>query len=137
MPFWSWPSDYPDECPPSRALPANGVFYRIVKSDPPWAEDFTSTYHRQRSRTEQLIKSGRLTQCVAMGMSVWADVGDAVRMARQLPRIGDLIAQITLVEDSGKILPIHGSYASHHTWWVVRDYAPETLVTAVIPVGTK
>ena len=35
MVSWNWPADFPDDCPPEDAVPAGGVYYRIVKNDPP------------------------------------------------------------------------------------------------------
>lgn len=40
-----WPADFPENCPPEEAYPTNGVYYRVVKTDPPELGDFVSLYH--------------------------------------------------------------------------------------------
>ena len=36
----TWPSFYPDRCPPAGTTPAEGVVLRLVRNDPPSADDF-------------------------------------------------------------------------------------------------
>ena len=125
-----WPADFPDDCPPEEAEPANGVYYCIVKNDPPQPSDFVSLYHRNRRLADRRIKRGA-SQCQTIGLSVYAHENDAVQCARQNTQIGDKIALLVLGPDAGKILPTPGGFESHHTWWHPEGYDPTDAATDV------
>ena len=126
---WNWPADFPDNCPPEEAAPADGIYYRIVKDDPPRLEDFVSLYHRDNARAMRVIEERKNTECETKGLSVYADADDAVSVARLFPKIGDKIASVALTPASGKILQT-GS-RSHHTWWIANNFNPTTIVRSV------
>lgn len=128
----NWPPDFPDNCPPASARPAAGVFYRIVKTNPPQPDDFVSQYHQNRRLANSNIQRGRATQCETMGLSIYADINDAIRAARRYPRLGDKIATLTLLPASGKVIPTPRNGNTHHTWWVVADYRPAATVAITI-----
>ena len=124
MTTWSWPTDFPADCPPEAAVPADGTYYRIVKTDPPQREDFVAIFHLNRRRANAIIRRGTGTQCETMGLSVFADANDAVEWALRLPQIGSYIARLTLNPYSGKILATPREGNSHHTWWYVESFNP-------------
>ena len=39
-----WPYFYPENCPPAETNSASGVVYRLVRRDPPQAEDFKTFF---------------------------------------------------------------------------------------------
>ena len=128
-----WPADFPEDCPPEEAAPANGVYYYIVKNDPPEAGDFVSLYHRDRDLAERRARRGA-SLCQTMGLSIYTDAYDAVKCARDYPKIGDKIARLTLGPDTGKVQHTpSASFASHHTWWLVEGCDP-TKIAAVLAV---
>ena len=121
---WNWPADFPPDCPPPAATPAHGVYYRIVKTDPPGPADFVSQYHQNRRLVNRNIQRGRATQCETMGLSVFANPSDAAYYARVILGNGNRIARLTLPAYSGKILPTPRNGDSHHTWWPPEGYNP-------------
>ena len=127
-----WPPGFPEDCPPQEAYPANGVYYRIVKNDPPEPGDFASLYRQNRQLADDRIQSGRATQCQTMGLSVFADGNEAVRRAIRFHLIGNKIARLTLGPAAGKILPTPTNGDSHHTWWQAVAYDPTDGATVVI-----
>ena len=129
---YRWPADFPPDCPPEEALPADGVFYRIVKTDPPGSDDFLSQYQQNRRLSDSNIRRGRATQCETMGLSVFADESDAAERIRRYPRIGRRLARLTLGPASGKILPTPRDDNSHHTWWLPDGYDATGIATVVI-----
>ena len=131
MASWNWPPDFPDDCPPEDAVPANGTFYRITKDDPPNSRDFLSQYHKNRRLAERTISRGRGTQCDTMGISVFANKDDAIKRAKEVPRfgLGNKIASITLSPQSGKMRPKPWDGDSHYTWWPVRNFSPAAIAS--------
>lgn len=127
-----WPADFPEDCPPEEANPAGGVFYYVVKNDPPEPSDFISLYHRDRELAEKRVRRGA-SLCQTMGLSTYADENDAVRCAREFPKIGNRIARLTLEPDAGNVqYTPSGSFTSHHTWWLAEVYDPTEAGTVVI-----
>ena len=125
------PDDFPEDCPPEQALPANGAYYRIVKGNPPTSHDFDSAYHQNPSRAEREIERGRRTRCETMGLSVFSDQRHAIQCASQYPRIGTMISLVTLTNEAGKVLRTGGQFDSHHTWWKSLDFDPITVAQVV------
>lgn len=128
---WNWPLDFPENCPPPQASPANGIFYRIVKTDSPELRDFVSVYHENPKRAESAIKSGNRTKCETMGLSVYADKNDAIDCAQRYRKLGNMIAHLELVPTSGKTAPTYGGWPSHTTWWKAEGHDPVSLVQFV------
>ena len=127
-----WPADFPEDCPPEEVAPADGVFYRIVKTDPPELGDFVSIYYLNRRRANDIIRRGLETQCTLMGLSVFSDANDAVWNAQQYNVLGDKIARLTLDADAGGMLPTPRNGNSHCTWWPADGYDPIVIATVVI-----
>lgn len=128
---WNWPTEFPEDCPPTQAHAANGSYYRIVKSDPPVRDDFVPVYIRNRRLAERVVSRGRRTLCETFGLSVYSDWNDAVQCASQYPKIGNMIANVNPTSSCGKVLHTGGEFDSHHTWWIVEGFDPTTLVSEV------
>ena len=112
LPSCSGPDYYPENCPPVVAEPASGTVYRLVRSDPPQAEDFLSTWEEFPGRfPEPNIKIS--------GTSVYTDQKDIPRLKK---RIGHLrnrkTAKGELNSTLGMILHTPSYEKSHHTWWI-------------------
>lgn len=138
---YRWPTDFPPDCPPAAAAPADGVFYRIVKTDPPGLGDFVSLYHLNRELAERRVNRGA-TRCETMGLSIYAELNDAAKAAIQFSDIGDWIVRLTLAPVAGKILPTPRYHPnapqngdSHHTWWQSESYNP--LPNAAIAIRVQ
>ena len=127
-----WPADFPEDCPPEQAYLTNGVYYRIVKNDPPEPGDFVSIYYLNRRRANDMMRRGLETQCTLMGLSVYGDANDAVRNASRYHSLGDKIARLTLGAYAGKMLPTPRDGNSHYTWWQPDDYNPVAIATVVM-----
>ena len=132
--YWSWPTDFPENCPPLEAFSTNGTYYRIVKNDPPEASDFVPVYRQNQKRAEGAIRRGYRTQCETMGLSVFADRTDAVQCAEQYPKIGDKIASISLTPRAGMIIQTTSPFDSHNTGWMAEDFEP-TAISRIVAIS--
>ena len=127
-----WPADFPENCPPEGANPAGGIFYRIVKNDPPELGDFIPIYHLNRRRANDMMRRNSGVQCMLMGLSVYVDANEAVWYARRYHSLGDKIARLALEADAGEMLPTPRDGNSHHTWWQADGYNPVAIATVVM-----
>jgi hypothetical protein len=104
--------------------------HRIVRTDPPTVDDFTSDVARGRPPRSAEPEAVRL----ASGLSVFATLAQARAKARQYPFLGAYVAVIELQEGGAvrweRTLP---RSRGHHTVW---DDPAELLdaVVAVVPV---
>ena len=107
-----WPDFYPENCPPAEAKPASGTFYRLVKHNPPQAEDFLSTWEEFPGRfPEPTIKNS--------GVSVYTDPQDIERLKKRVRQLkGRKTAEGELNPMHGLIQSTEGKEKSHHTWWI-------------------
>ena len=126
MTLWNWPTDFPQDCPPYESGPADGSYYRIVKSDPPKPGDFVSVYYLSRGRAEKEVSDGKISLCEIMGLSTFTDEDHARACARQFPQLGSKIAKLSLGKEAGKVLPTpRDIWTSHHTWWQATGIRPD------------
>jgi len=109
----TFPSDWPECCPPSDAEPASGIVFRGVRTNPPTDDDFL-TYR-------ELGKSDRGKVCEAAGVSVFRDDTDARHYMDKYPWTGDHLARGELRPEHGitKLTArvVGGRKNSHTTWW--------------------
>ena len=133
MASFTWPTDFPADCPPGDAGPSNGIYYHIVKSDPPGPGDFVSQYDKNRRRAENNVIRGYASLCETMGLSTFTDINDAVDCFHHYPMLGDKIARLTLGREAGKVKATpRYSGESHHTWWKNQDFDPISIVEIVV-----
>ena len=116
MPNQTWPTDYPKDCPPGSAQPANGLVYRVSKTNPLTDEFFQGQIHTQPGLTRKRIEAGQTDSCFAHGLSVNFDIEDAIQNTQNHPQIGRFIFAIDLTADDGSMFTGHGQ-GSHATWW--------------------
>ena len=107
-----WPDYYPENCPPEEAEPASRTVYRLVRHNPPQAEDFLSTWEEFPGRfPEPTIKNS--------GVSVYTDPQDIERLKKRIRQLkGRKTAEGELDPMHGLIQPTEGKEKSHHTWWI-------------------
>jgi hypothetical protein len=100
-----WPAD----CPPTDAIDAAGVVFRIVDHEPPTTADFVTHFESGRMRGAP--------PCLRCGLSVFREFRDAIHQRRLFPKIGGLVAQGTLSAEHGKTRLTTGRLPTHTTWW--------------------
>lgn len=119
----AFPSEWPSDCPPDDTVEAEGVVFRIVKNDPPSADDFASHF-----------ETGRLPKappCLRCGLSVFRQLHDAVHQRQLIPKLGSLVASATLRAEHGKTKRTQGAQPSHTTWWVYQEVSRASLFSIV------
>lgn len=106
----TFPSDWPEDCPPANAPDADGDIYRLVRRNPPSDTDFL-TFH-------ELGKAPKAPPCLRCGLSVLPTLRDAQHQRALFPRLGAHIAAARLTHSHGKLLhtPSQNNEA-HTTWW--------------------
>jgi len=100
---------FPANCPPTEAQQAHGTVYRIVKSDPPAADDFSS--HHETG------KLPKVDACMRCGLSVFRTRDDGIHQRNSYPRLGDYLASGELHPTDGQTLLTTGKRPTHTTWW--------------------
>ncbi|SBN62774.1 hypothetical protein GA0004736_1682 [Curtobacterium sp. 9128] len=112
-----WPAWFPASCPPTDAVPASGVFYRLAANNPPVEEDFRSWMEEEmlglRRRTWSV---GR--DCQASACSVFDDEAEVLRLreASGATRSRSVVSGDITGSGVMKHTP-SGRNASHHSWW--------------------
>jgi hypothetical protein len=107
----------PAECPPETAeeIILGREVFRIVMAEPPTLDDFRS----QRAEKPNAVFKN-VSECLARGVSVFADRSDCETVLK-LPRLrGRKLACVRLAEGAGKILQTFEP--SHHTWWPFANF---------------
>lgn len=123
----TFPIDWPEGCPPADAQPASGGVYRVVKTNPPAAEDFLTF--------QELGKRDGGKPCEAVGVSVFRDANDARHYCAKYPYLGELIAKGSLSSSHGatKSTPrnMGGKPNSHTTWWPYKSIERHSIFSVV------
>ena len=108
----------PERCPPeeSEEIVADRIVYRVVRNNPPIADDFKSR------RAECPVTKFAVSECLARGVSVHADHSSTENVMR-LPKYKKrgIVCLVKLEKGAGKIQKT-GANPSHHTWWPYADY---------------
>ncbi len=108
-----FPKTWAANCPPTDAIDADGLVFRVVNNNPPVAGDFATHF-----------ETGRLPQapaCLRCGLSVFRDHRDAVHLRKLFPKIGGLVAVGDLKPLHGKTKLTSGQQPTHTTWWVYEN----------------
>jgi hypothetical protein len=106
----------PSQCPPEAAneITADLEVFRVVKKNPPTNQDFRS------QRAMQPAAVWEISECLACGLSVFAEKRDGEK-ALKLPRLrGGMLATVRLTQGAGRIQQTFRP--SHHTWWPFADF---------------
>ncbi len=124
-----WKESLPAQCPPSDAVPPEGVYFRAVSSN--CSEDDFMPYARLYP-TRQYIGS---MACTARALSIYENQDDCIE-ATKLPALQKLgqtcIAKITLTSKDGLVIKGRNN-DSHHSWWRTCSF---DLNASVEPVNT-
>ena len=107
----------PPGCPPdeAREIASSEAVFRLVRTDPPTADDFRS----QRAE-KPLHQFPGVSECRARGLSVFSAREDSQR-ALKLPALrGRLICRVQLESGAGRIQQT--GRRSHHTWWPLVEF---------------
>lgn len=125
-----FPANWPENCPPLDAEDARGTVYRLVKSDPPIADDF-------RSHAE-LGKMPKAPPCLRHGLSTFRRHEEASHQRDLFPALGDKIAMAELKPEHGKTKLTQGKQPTHTTWWPYEEVHRASLFRCVdTPLGSK
>ena|SRR5579884_2345190 len=108
------------------------TFYRIVKSSPPTDDDFVPKVVVAQA---VLAKRPDLARLMT-GISVFDDVELARKKAVQFPVLGDLLAEVTIPDDSPIRFERTTSSRGHYTMWGDQTQLRQ-LVTRIEPVGPR
>ncbi|CQJ26375.1 hypothetical protein WFK62_13695 [Yersinia enterocolitica] len=110
-----WPSFYPSNVPPNESTDASGVFYRLVRVNPPSDQCFQSTHEEQPHRHKKL--KGDALQNV-FGASFYSDKNRAIDTRDKFPEaLGDrLLAEGDLQPYMGKMKQTFKPF--HFTVWL-------------------
>ncbi|RKU24562.1 hypothetical protein C6497_17215 [Candidatus Poribacteria bacterium] len=112
-----WPDFYPENCPPEEAEPASGTVYRLVRHDPPQAEDFRTFFQENPNFFE-----GKPTDliCKGHGVSVYTDPEDIKQLKERSKKFknrhiakGELNSTLGVIQNTPS-----RQLKSHHTWWL-------------------
>lgn len=71
----NWFEQLPPQCPPSDAMPCNGIYYRIAKGNPVDDSDFFS---QRKLMPDKVFTGLGIDECIIRSISVFSDIEDAV-----------------------------------------------------------
>jgi hypothetical protein len=120
-----WPEYYPGDIPPPEAKNASGTAFRLVKSIPPQATDFRSTYEEdiQRNGRPRTTKSPSL-----YGTSLHLNAKASAATRERFPPLrGRRIACGTLDPSHGRMSEVDAS--AHFTVWFRAAATPHLAFT--------
>ena len=120
----NFPLDWPANCPPLDAEPADGEVYRIVRNNP--MQTIDAATHRETGRLP------KATACLRCGLSVFSELRDVLHQRELFPKLGDFIAIANLAKKDGKMKLTQGRFPSHLTWWPYLEVDRVRLFTLVI-----
>lgn len=121
-----WPDYYPENCPPAEAEPASGTVYRLVRHNPPQAEDFLSTWEEFPGRFQEL----NIRIC---GTSVYTDLKDIDRLKDRVPQLRSRkTAKGELNQHLGRTQRTEAVEKSHITWWIPLGVKPWLVFEVIV-----
>ena len=109
--------ELPGNCPPPEAeeIAAPRIVHHFARRVPPTRRDFRS----QRQRRSGSDRSAA-DECIAAGLSVFADPAEMADMQRRGYFARRIICRVVLSRGAGKILKTRGG--SHYTWWPAAEW---------------
>lgn len=119
----SYPSDWPEHCPPADAIPASGNYFRVGKKDQPDEDEFKSMAELNRALDAD--------NCQRRGLSLVRTLADARHQKRMFQRLGSKIYRGELSAEHGHTKPTKGKSPSHTTWWPFAGVLRATLFSVV------
>ena len=115
---YSFPSDFPLNCPPQPQNDECGMYYRLVKNGDKSDPAHYKSHHEAKIREE--LESTK--PCSRRALSMFKDYYEAVNLSKQFPNIGKYVAHLNLTGGHGVVCEEnYCSFKSHHNWWVPID----------------
>ena len=108
----------PPDCPPdgAREITSSEAVFRLVRTDPPTADDFRS----QRAE-KPFHQFHGVNECRARGPSVFSRREEASQQALKLPALrGRLVCRVQLESGAGRVQQTGQRF--HHTWWPLAEF---------------
>lgn len=127
---YTFPSHYPDNCPPEPHAELPGHYHRMVlKSNIIRKRDFKSPYEKNRKGSQN-----KYNTCEGRAVSLFKDIEDAKYILLQHPGMNyRFIAKIYLPGNHGVIHHTpNGSCKSHHDWWIPKEVDPTSYEYEII-----
>jgi hypothetical protein len=104
----SFPTHFPNCCPPHDSVDANGPIFRIVKNQTLTDDDFLSQYELNAAPTAD--------PCNRCGVSVFDSFQNALHRQQLTPRLGVAISEGMINDTTGKML-LTNKKSGHIEWW--------------------
>ena len=105
-----WVEKLSSECPPKKAYPPSGVFFRLVNM-PIKEKDFLS--HRALFPDKRF----NVDECISHSLSVFNSMVAAIQIKQLIPALRNKsIAELPLTRKDGAILHT-GANPHHYSWW--------------------
>jgi len=113
----SYREPLPPECPPDEAeeIKTTRDVFRLVRTNPPTEKDFRSQRAEKPNRD-----FGDVSECLARGLSVFAEKCAAARVKNGARLKDHLVCRVTLTSGAGKIQQTLRK--DHHTWWPLKAF---------------
>lgn len=129
--MYSWPTHFPDQCPPSEASEISGIVFRLISKEDPIEFDFQSHYERAPSGNWPGM------ECASRGLSVFKSYEDCKVLQDAVPALRKkFIANATLGAGAGLIKETPSRNCNGHcTWW--RSITAEEARALFVAVGVS
>lgn len=129
---YTFPSDYPSDCPPEpcdEELP--GTYYRVVRNS-----DRGDPIHFKSQQELGHMKHLELTEgCGRRAVSLFSDYGEAVALSKQVPTLGKYIACLSLKGGHGVVHKDNSGWGkTHHDWWIPIGVNPTKYCSEITEV---
>lgn len=112
----NWPFWYPEGCPPASATLATGMFYRLVKNDPPLDVDFESFLEKEVTRKPN--RESTVQDVSDASVSILQEHSDAVSTQEFIPGMRTRKIALGSIDNSGTMQPNPmPRQPSHFDWW--------------------
>lgn len=122
---YTFPSEWPDNCPPEPHNEMCGIYYRLAKSkDKSDPKNFKS--HHELGLKQDMEQ---IDPCGRRGLSMNATVDDLINLWKMYPRIGKYIAFLNLSGGHGVVAKVGRN--SHHNWWVPNGVAANSYCSKI------
>lgn len=122
-----WVENLPPQCPPSNAVPPEGVYYRAV-SEKCTENDFIPYARLYPNRKYIGVKA-----CISMALSIHTSVEECAE-ATKLPALQKQgqthVAKIILTEKDGLVWKGNDK-GTHYSWWRTHDFTIENAVESI------
>lgn len=116
----TFPSAWPDGCPPVDAVDAADAVFRIVDGPNPTNDSFRSHF-----------ELGKCKQCNCRSLSVFQTKAKAAKCQSILQYLGDHIAWGVLTSAHGKTKLADKKHPGHTEWWVAEGVVPSAVLATI------